>query len=346
MKMAPAEAAMTVPSGILPLPSLPIIDLSPLSHPVSGNADADLSRSKCGEAIRNALSNHGFMYVTGHGVPSYEMDRVIGSMKSFFDANQLVKRTCEACRSPLYRGYNGLDGKHSCNNEDGSGPDVKESFTVGTERSESDDRKSSPMHGPNQWPSEEDLPGWKQSIEEYWQNMTHVSILVMRGMALALGVDEDFFLSRNDDTVSQLVMIRYPPLPKGVARNGGRCGEHTDCGFLTILHQDRPGLEVMSGGKFIQADPIPGAFVVNLGDMCAQWTNNIFKSTLHRVNPAVDSDVSRHSVPFFINCNWDCIVDYRDILREKGNEEGGEFALPVKAGPYMLQKLGLMWLDK
>lgn len=340
---APTSTAIASASANSGYSSLPIVDLSPLL----ASESIESSIKACGEQIWAALSTHGFMYVSGHGVPLLQLDSILETTARFFDADMTVKRTCDAKNSSLYRGYNGLDGKHSCNTKEGKGPDKKESFTVGTERLKGDDRESSPMHGANQWPSEDDLPGWERSVKEYWDTMHKVSKLIMRGMAIGLGANEDFFLTRNDDNVSQLVMIRYPPISN--AENNGRCGEHTDCGFLTILHQDQPGLEVWSQAekKFICADPIPGTFVVNVGDMCSRWTNNRFKSTLHRVNASRNTASLRHSIPFFINCNWNCLVDPQELAeKSEGHvDNSSDFAKPVKAGPYMLQKLGLMWLE-
>lgn len=124
--------------------------------------------------------------------------------------------------------------------------------------------------------------------------------------------------------------------------------EDTDCGFLTILIQDLPGLEVQDPltNEWKSIEPIDDTFVVNLGDMAARWTNDVYRSTKHRVYNTTDS--TRYSVPFFCNCNFDapvkCIMD----CNSDGSTVDGEEAKyePTTAGEYILERLGLMRLVK
>lgn len=137
----------------------------------------------------------------------------------------------------------------------------------------------------------------------------------------------------------------------------------TDCGFLTILAQTLPGLEVQDPqtNQWKSVRPLEGAFVVNLGDMAARWTNDAYRSTKHRVyntNPK-----TRYSIPFFCNCNFDapveCIVTGHDEKNTgEQNTNGGDDESssanrsepnvakyePTTAGVYILDRLGLMRL--
>merc|ERR1739848_857646 len=86
-------------------------------------------------------------------------------------------------------------------------------------------------------------------------------------------------------------------------------GAHTDYGLLTLLKQDNVGgLQVLNArdNYWVHAVPTPGAFVVNLGDMLARWTNHTFKSTVHRVVNLGDLD--RYSCPYFLEPNLDSLI--------------------------------------
>lgn len=103
------------------------------------------------------------------------------------------------------------------------------------------------MHGPNVWPDPHELPGWQQQVQAYFTDMLELSRVIARGLALSLSLPESFFTDKMQDPVAQLLMLRYPPPPKlqqaaGAGSSGDEeqflgCGQHTDCGYLTILAQ-------------------------------------------------------------------------------------------------------------
>jgi isopenicillin N synthase-like dioxygenase len=136
----------------------------------------------------------------------------------------------------------------------------------------------------------------------------------MRIFALALGLDEHWFADKIDDHCSTLFANHYPaqdtpPLPGQL-----RLGEHTDFGSLTLLHQDDApgGIEVRDpAGAWRPVPHVPGAFVVNIGDLMARWTNDRWVSTLHRVvNPPSDRrGEARLSLPFFHQPNADALIE-------------------------------------
>ena len=157
----------------------------------------------------------------------------------------------------------------------------------------------SPMHGPNQWPADSVCKAFKANMQEYWDVLLRrVSIRLMRALAMSLDLEDiDFFCKNCNDPVAQMVLLRYPPNDEKKRRG---CGAHHDCGFLTILAQEEgtEGLEVRrNDGTWVSAQPIPGTFVVNLGDMAACWTNDLYKSTEHRVFNT-STTRNRHSIPF------------------------------------------------
>lgn len=144
----------------------------------------------------------------------------------------------------------------------------------------------------------------------YFEAMRRLSERLMNGIALSLNLDETYFDTFKRDPVATLRLLHYPPQRENAAPNEKGAGAHTDWGALTLLLQDDVGgLQVFdkNSGEWIHADPVPGTFVVNLGDALANWTNDLYTSTLHRV--VNTSGRERYSVPFF----YDGDADYEVV---------------------------------
>jgi isopenicillin N synthase-like dioxygenase len=131
----------------------------------------------------------------------------------------------------------------------------------------------------------------------------------MQVLAMSLGLEPGYFQDRY--TREPLILFRifyYPPaVGKETAESQWGVGEHTDYGLLTILHQDdNGGLQVKSPGGWIDAPPIPGTFVCNIGDMLDRMTGGYYRSTPHRVRN--QGARGRLSFPFFFDPNWNACV--------------------------------------
>jgi len=288
-------------------------------------------------------------------------------------------------------------------------PDLKESFTIGATGSSSPMHGPNQWPNPQTCPGFEMAMNcyWDTVLQSCCRER------LLPAFARSLDMpNHDFFINECNDPVAQMVLLRYPPNPllpeeeeeeeednnkdnnkdnnnnettseescntttNTMIRGRRGCGAHTDCGFLTILAQEDNGTEGLqvrrADGTWVSAKPIPGTFVLNLGDMAAHWTNDFYKSTEHRVYNA-SSTKSRHSIPFFINCNFDTQVSCLPSCRRRRNLLGGRGQSQknnhqnndnednevdddddddddatkyetVKAGEYILQKLGLMHL--
>ncbi len=175
----------------------------------------------------------------------------------------------------------------------GGAPDLKEGFYVGAEEPFGGFNR-----GPNQWPVE--LPTLAPLLLDYHRRMLRLAGRLMSGLALSLALPEGAFADFCRSPVAILRLLHYPPQPPLALGRGA--GAHTDFGAVTILLQDEAGgLEVydQAAGDWISAPPVPGAFVVNLGDLVSRWTNGLYRSTAHRV--VNRSGRRRYSVPFFLS---------------------------------------------
>ena len=277
--------------------ALPVIDIANLS-----SSDPE-KRKAVGDAIRQACLASGFFYCIGHGIPDGLREAVFGESESFFSQPEDAKEKVNKAKSFCNRGYEPLRGQTL---QAGAQPDLKEGYYIGLELPVDDPRVLARRfnRGPNQWPS--DLPAFKPVMDAWFAAMLDLAERLMRGMALSLDLSEDHFDGFVRDPLAILRLLHYPPHPPQSDDDLLGAGAHTDFGGLTMLAQDdNGGLQVWDNDNehWIDAEPVPGAFVINLGDMIARWTNDRYRSTLHRVINRSGRD--RYSVPFFFTGNPD-----------------------------------------
>ena len=293
--------------------SVPVVDLAPFS------AGTPEGRRRVVEAVRRACEEIGFLAVTGHGVPADLVRRIRAEAAEFFALPLPSKERIKRPSQEISRGYNRMgDQALAYTLGKATPPDLQESFAFG----QIDVPLADPYYrsemgriffAPNLWP---DTPaGLRETVRAYHAAMAGLAATIMRIFALALNLDEDFFAGKIDRPISLLRIIHYPGQETPPAEGQLRCGAHTDYGTLTILYgDDTPGgLQVQGrrAGEWIDVHPAQGSFVINIGDLMARWTNDRWTSTLHRVvNPPRESArVSRISMPYFHQPNYDCLVE-------------------------------------
>jgi len=291
---------------------VPVIDLRPARE---GRA----SRRAVAQEIGRACEEIGFLMVTGHGVPRGLIDEADGLSRAFFDLPLEEKLAIEVGRAGAgMRGYRRLGGTNVAGSRGEDRPaDLREQLITGPEPVPGDPYYATPgaqrFFRPNVWPARP--AGLKAAWGEYYSALSHLAAELMRLMAVSLALPERFFDDKIDRHITNLVAVNYPdqdaePLPGQL-----RAGAHTDFGSLTLLATDGApgGLQVMMpGGDWADIRPVPGAFIVNLGDLMAQWTNDRWRSTLHRVvNPPRDlaRRSRRHSLVFFHQPNHDAAIE-------------------------------------
>jgi isopenicillin N synthase-like dioxygenase len=272
-----------------PFGTLPVVDVSPLVTP----GPADLTA--VARQIEAACREHGFFYVTGHGVPLDLLSRLTKACAAFFALSPTEKMEIAMARGgPAWRGYFPVGAELTSGR-----PDLKEGLYFGAELGEDDPRVRAglPLHGRNLFPRQ--VPEMRAAVLAYVDALTGLSQAVLRGVALSLGLHADYFAAGYTAHPTVLFRVfRYPAPPPG--DGGWGVGEHTDYGLLTLLAQDvNGGLQVGTPTGWIDAPPLEGTFVANIGDMLDRLTGGWYRSTPHRVRNVSGRD--RLSFPFFFD---------------------------------------------
>jgi len=286
---APAQPRAENASGE-PFRSIPVIDIAAL-----GGADP-AAEATAVAALRQAASEVGFLMVTGHGIAPAVTERLRAAAKLFFAQPLAAKQACYIGRSPNHRGYV-PEGEEQLG-EPGQRPDRKEAFDLALDLAPAAVPAGHPMLGPNRWP---ELPGFREDVMAYYGAVFAVGRRLLRGFALALGQPADSLDRLVTMPPSQLRLIHYPH--DADAADAPGIGAHTDYELFTLLLASGPGLEVMNqAGEWIDAPPVPGALVVNIGDMLEYWSAGQFVATSHRVRKVAEE---RYSFPLFFALDYD-----------------------------------------
>ncbi|KAI6120044.1 hypothetical protein EV401DRAFT_1860525, partial [Pisolithus croceorrhizus] len=261
-------------------------------------------RAALARQIRDACMNVGFFYIKNHGIPDENIDRILSAMKAFFSLPVEEKMKLHHRQGAHYRGFEPL---LDSNIDPANRGDLYEGFVIGWEElvpKDVDEEKAdkSALVFPNLWPSE--LPGFREAFIDYYHAAFGVGRDLHRLFALALDLPETYFDDKVRHRYPIMRGLHYPPQTGPEDDGIIGIGAHSDFECFTILWQE-PGIQALqilnSENKWINATPIPGTLVINIGDLLSRWTNDIFRSTVHR---AVNrSGVRRYSIPMFIGAN-------------------------------------------
>jgi len=275
---------------------LALIDVGPLL-----TADADPSH--VARRIDRACRQLGFFRVTGHGIDTDLLPRLDRAARAFFDMPDADKAMVEMSRAgAAWRGWFPLRGEVTSGR-----PDRKEGLYLGVDHPENHARvlAGTPLHGRNLFPNDE----LRHAVDGWLSALRPVADGILRGVALALGLQADWFERHvTSDPTILFRVFHYPALPDNHRSDEWGVGEHTDYGLLTLLAQDRVGgLEVRTpDGRWIDVPAEPDVLICNLGDMLDRLTEGRYRSTPHRVRNT--SGHSRLSFPYFFDPSWDAEV--------------------------------------
>jgi isopenicillin N synthase-like dioxygenase len=321
----------------MPMAAFPIVDLARFE----GASPAD--KVALAAEVDQICRATGFLALAGHGVPEAVIDAAWSKAQAFFDLPAEEKQRARAPYPGYPYGYLGpqLESLAKSRNVDAP-PDLKESFNGGPERPPegmTDPEALAFCYAATIWP---DAPeGFVAAWRSYYAAMEDLATRIMRLFATALGLPEDYFASFIDAPVSALRALNYPRQDAAPEPGQIRAGAHTDYGSLTILlpQAGSQGLEILTpDGAWIPVPPQPGAFVINIGDLMARWTNDRWVSTLHRVvNPSPEhgGNSRRQSMAFFHQPSWDAEIRVLEACLVPG--ETPKYG-PVRSGPYLMGK--------
>lgn len=318
--------------------SIPLIDIAAFD---GGDA---ATRAAIAHQVDAAAREIGFMMIRGHGIADATLHGLQQAMDDFFGLPMSAKQRWHPPSVAVNRGYTSpLSERLSYSAGVASAADLFEAFNVGAACSDFPGLALDPLvYAENIWPDVP--PNFRPGVEAWFRAAAQVAHRMTRIFALALGPPNDFFVPYQDHSVDVLRLNCYamPPEVQRVEAGQMGMGAHTDYGMVTVLWADpvSPGLQVLlPDGRWVEAVPAPGALLINLGDMMARWTNDHWRSSMHRVLPPVDAQgrlTRRRSAAFFHDGNADALVSCLPSCC--GTDDPPKYA-PVTVAEHLRQKL-------
>ncbi len=294
--------------------SLPIVSLK--------NLDPSQQHAVSVE-LHSALRQHGFLYVSDHGIPESCIANLRSQQRQFFALPFADKHLVAI--NQLNRGYL---GEGEARMHGAVKHDQKEVFFWGNDLAPDHPQVKAGLAlcGPNQWP---DKPaGFRQTVLEYTRAAGALGNYLLGCVALSLDAPTDFFARFYRCAMTRGQLIHYPPTVGDKDDFG--VAPHTDFGCITLLLQETPGLEVHVQQQWIPVPPVEGTLVINIGDLAERWSDARLPSTRHRVRN--NTGDARYSIAVFHDPDPDAIVDPADL---HCNDNG---FTPVAAADYILQR--------
>ena len=276
------------------------------------------------------------MYLKNHGVAADLLEQAFQQSRRFFDLPLETKQQLAWTEATSNRGYVGIQRERLNPQRPG---DAKECFNIGQEKpaiAPSNSAEAALIQ--NRW-----LPGdeeFRLTMMRFFDACTAAVDRVLQAFALALQLPPEFLTTLHRKRENTLRLLHYPPVEFDLEPDQIRAGEHSDYGSITLLFQDDVGgLEVQSlSGEWLSAPCIPDTVLVNTGDLMQRWTNDIFRSTKHRVGVPTGDRIhrSRYSIAFF--CHPDMDAEIKCIDSCQSPEQPPKYP-PILARDHLLELL-------
>ena len=308
---------------------IPLIDFSPFL------IDDPDGQQRVAADIYRACREVGFLYLTHHGIPQSAIEQAFKQSKQFFALPLAEKQQLAWSSAFSNRGYVGIERERLDENRPG---DLKEAFNMGQEVTPEEAEATGVELVLNRWP--EGQEEFQATITGFFTICAEAAARIFRAFAIALAMPEEFIVAKHATQNYTLRLLHYPPLAAPPKPGQIRAGAHSDYGTLTLLFQDNVGgLEVMNcQGDWISAPSLPGAVLINTGDLMERWSNDVFRSTQHRVGlpPADQAMCDRYSIAFF--CQPDAEAEIACLPTCQSEKNPPKYP-PVKSGTYLLSRL-------
>ncbi|WP_174274339.1 isopenicillin N synthase family dioxygenase [Sphingomonas bacterium] len=300
--------------------------------PTVSLAAQDADPEAFARALGGSFERYGFAIVADHGVSPALIAEAEAKAKAFFALPEAVKRAYHLKESAGQRGYIpfGIETAKGA-----KAYDLKEFWHVGRELSPGDPLEA--VMPPNVWPGE--VEGFRRAELALYDALETAGRRLLSGIARYLGLAPDFFDATVADGNSVLRLLHYPPI--GADGPNIRAGAHEDINTITLLlGAEEAGLELLDrNGDWLPVQPGAGELAVNVGDMLQRLTNDVLRSTTHRVmNPAPERrGHARYSMPFFLHFR----PDYRiETLPQCVSAERPDlYPQPITAHDYLFERL-------
>ena len=318
------------------MPDFPVVDLSSFAGASSG------AKQVLARRVDEVCRQTGFLATVGHGVSDEVIAGAWNATRHFFDLPMRKKLEVKMPYEGYPYGYSPLQAEALAKSRgDETPPDLKESFSIGPldRPPAAADPDADFRFAPNLWPKEP--VEFREAWCGYYRAMGRLAATLMRIFAVALELPEGFFDGLIDDPISAMRALNYPHQSTPPKPGQLRAGAHTDYGSLTILLSEPAagGLEIQTpGGEWLAVPILPGAFIINIGDLMARWTNDRWVSTLHRVvnpSPKQGGSTRRQSIAFFQQPNWDAEISCIPTCLTSG--EKAKYP-PVRSGAHLMEK--------
>lgn len=310
------------------LGTIPIIDFQPF---LLGD---DREQRQVARQLYQACHEIGFMYVQQIGIDRDLVAAAFHQSHRFFALPLTAKQALAYPDAFSNRGYAGIERERLDPNQPG---DLKETFNLGLDGAESPD-VTNPALTQNCWPPGDEE--FRSTLVSLFAACTMAANQLLQAFALALNLPPSFLVDRHHNQEHTLRLLHYPPLQQPPKPGQIRAGEHSDYGSITLLFQDQMGgLEVQTTqGDWIAAPAIPDTVLVNTGNIMQRWSNDVFRSTRHRVAvPSCDrAHLSRYAIAFF--CQPDHNAEISCIPECQGPEHSAKYP-PILAGDYLVSLL-------
>lgn len=283
--------------------------------------------------ISAAYERYGFVVIRGHGIAPELTRDFLATYQAFFALPEAAKRRYHVRGGGGARGYTpfGIETAKGATHHD-----LKEFWHIGRELPAG--HAFARYMAANIWVDE--VPRFKALSLEMFAAFDAMGRALLRAIARSLGLADDWFESTVNLGNSVLRVIHYPPLP-ATPTESVRAGAHEDINAITLLMgAEEPGLQVLTKqGQWLAVNPEPGSLVVNVGDMLQRLTNNLLRSTTHRViNPPRErASFARFSMPYFLHFNPDFLIDTLPGCISSARPNA--YPEPITADDYLQQRL-------